>query len=159
MGNQKKLLPSPLNEGELWRVIYSVSPRTPEGGQAGKGDKPPLLTCSALADFLQRGNVETEKRRKDEGRMMRGIWGCGTRRSITLAKCRTKKIHKPILIGYKIGLLWCSNCSTRSVRNWTLASKSAIFWYSGIGSRNSKERCILHSHTSLISSALTVICG
>ncbi|WP_317165732.1 phosphinothricin acetyltransferase [Capnocytophaga sp. oral taxon 903] len=23
--------------------MYSVSPRTPEGGQAGKGDKPPLL--------------------------------------------------------------------------------------------------------------------
>ncbi|WP_081432982.1 phosphinothricin acetyltransferase [Capnocytophaga ochracea] len=27
----------------MWRVIYSVSPRTPEGGQAGKGDKPPPL--------------------------------------------------------------------------------------------------------------------
>ena len=27
----------------MWRVIYSVSPRTPEGGQAEKGDKPPLL--------------------------------------------------------------------------------------------------------------------
>ena len=26
--------------GGMWRVIYSVSPRTPEGGQAGKGDKP-----------------------------------------------------------------------------------------------------------------------
>ena len=25
----------------MWRVIYLVSPRTPEGGQAGKGDKPP----------------------------------------------------------------------------------------------------------------------
>ena len=24
----------------MWRVFYSVSPRTPEGGQAGKGDKP-----------------------------------------------------------------------------------------------------------------------
>ncbi|EIW93424.1 hypothetical protein HMPREF1321_0689 [Capnocytophaga sp. oral taxon 412 str. F0487] len=23
----------------MWRVVYSVSPRTPEGGQAGKGDK------------------------------------------------------------------------------------------------------------------------
>ncbi|WP_081433014.1 phosphinothricin acetyltransferase [Capnocytophaga ochracea] len=23
--------------------MYSVSPRTPEGGQAGKGNKPPLL--------------------------------------------------------------------------------------------------------------------
>ena len=30
-------------KGGMWRVIYSVSPRTPEGGQAGKGDKPPLL--------------------------------------------------------------------------------------------------------------------
>ncbi|WP_255493546.1 phosphinothricin acetyltransferase [Capnocytophaga sp. oral taxon 902] len=27
----------------MWRVIYLVSPRTPEGGQAGKGDKPPPL--------------------------------------------------------------------------------------------------------------------
>ena len=27
----------------MWRVIYWVSPRTPEGGQAGKEDKPPLL--------------------------------------------------------------------------------------------------------------------
>ncbi|WP_316897945.1 phosphinothricin acetyltransferase [Capnocytophaga ochracea] len=27
----------------MWRVLYSVSPRTPEGGQAGKGDKPPSL--------------------------------------------------------------------------------------------------------------------
>ena len=27
----------------MWRVIYSVSPRTPEGGQVGKGDKPPPL--------------------------------------------------------------------------------------------------------------------
>ncbi|EIW94376.1 hypothetical protein HMPREF1321_0696 [Capnocytophaga sp. oral taxon 412 str. F0487] len=24
----------------MWRVVYLVSPRTPEGGQAGKGDKP-----------------------------------------------------------------------------------------------------------------------
>ena len=30
-------------KGGMWRVIYSVSPRTPEGGQAVKGDKPPLL--------------------------------------------------------------------------------------------------------------------
>ncbi|MGK7650620.1 phosphinothricin acetyltransferase [Capnocytophaga sp. G1920] len=26
----------------MWRVIYWVSPRTPEGGQAGKADTPPL---------------------------------------------------------------------------------------------------------------------
>ncbi|WP_258868740.1 phosphinothricin acetyltransferase [Capnocytophaga ochracea] len=25
----------------MWQVIYSVSPRTPKGGQAEKGDKPP----------------------------------------------------------------------------------------------------------------------
>ena len=46
--NQKK--PPPLHilcsrglpsKGGMWRVIYLVSPRTPEGGQAGKGDKPP----------------------------------------------------------------------------------------------------------------------
>ena len=29
--------------GGMWWIIYSVSPRTPEGGQAGKGDKPPPL--------------------------------------------------------------------------------------------------------------------
>ncbi|WP_111973368.1 phosphinothricin acetyltransferase [Capnocytophaga ochracea] len=27
----------------MWRVIYWVSPRTPEGGQAEKADKPPSL--------------------------------------------------------------------------------------------------------------------
>ena len=27
----------------MWQVIYSVSRRTPEGGLAGKGDKPPPL--------------------------------------------------------------------------------------------------------------------
>ena len=26
-------------QGGMWRIIYWVSPRTPEGGQAGKGDK------------------------------------------------------------------------------------------------------------------------
>ena len=30
-------------KGGMWRVIYSVSPRTPEGGQARKGDKLPPL--------------------------------------------------------------------------------------------------------------------
>jgi len=30
-------------KGGMWRVIYLVSPRTPEGGQAGKGDKLPSL--------------------------------------------------------------------------------------------------------------------
>ena len=61
----------------MWRVIYWVSPRTPEGGQAGKGDKPPPLhilrsrgahTQLSLATF-KKGNVVTEKERNDEGRM------------------------------------------------------------------------------------------
>ena len=64
----------------MWRVIYSVSPRTPEGGQAGKGDKPPPLytLCSRgahtqllLATF-KKGELVTEKGRNDEGRMARG---------------------------------------------------------------------------------------
>ncbi|WP_128091871.1 phosphinothricin acetyltransferase [Capnocytophaga ochracea] len=53
----------------MWRVVYSVSPRTPEGGQAGKGDKPPSLhiLCSrgAQTELLlatsERGNVAREK--------------------------------------------------------------------------------------------------
>jgi len=32
-----------------------------------------LFTYPAVADYLQRGNVETEKGRNDEGRMTRGI--------------------------------------------------------------------------------------
>ncbi|WP_083835342.1 hypothetical protein [Capnocytophaga sp. oral taxon 335] len=66
----------------MWRVIYSVSPRTPEGGQAGKGDKPPpthiLCSCEvhtqlSLATF--KGGVWRRKREKmtrDERRMTRG---------------------------------------------------------------------------------------
>ena len=60
----------------MWRVIYWESPRTPEGGQAGKGDKPPPLhilhsrgahTQLLLATFkggivaTEKGNVETGK--------------------------------------------------------------------------------------------------
>ena len=66
--------------GGMWRVIYLVSPRTPEGGQAGKGDKHLSLhiLCScgvhtqlSLATSM-RGNVVTEKGKKwrvtnDEG--------------------------------------------------------------------------------------------
>ena len=56
--------------GGMWRVIYSVSPRTPEGGQAGKEDKPPLLyiLCSRethtqlLLATSKRGNVGAGKR-------------------------------------------------------------------------------------------------
>ena len=52
------------SKGGMWRVIYWVSPRTPEGGQAGKGDKPPplyiLCSCGAhtqlLLDTSKRGN-------------------------------------------------------------------------------------------------------
>ncbi|ACU92351.1 hypothetical protein Coch_0794 [Capnocytophaga ochracea DSM 7271] len=32
-----------LQRGKMWRIVYSVSPRTPEGGQAGKDDKPPPI--------------------------------------------------------------------------------------------------------------------
>ncbi|UZD39211.1 phosphinothricin acetyltransferase [Capnocytophaga ochracea] len=54
----------------MWRVIYSVSPRTPEGGQAGKGDKPhPYhIFCSRgthtqlLLATSKRGNVGAGKR-------------------------------------------------------------------------------------------------
>ncbi|WP_278590197.1 phosphinothricin acetyltransferase [Capnocytophaga ochracea] len=55
----------------MWRIIYSVNPRTPEGGQAGKGDKPPPYhilrsrgthTQLSLATSM-RGNVATERRR------------------------------------------------------------------------------------------------
>jgi len=65
----------------LWRVIYSVSPRTPEGGQAGKSDEPssyhilrsrgthtPLLLATS-----EREKVVTEKGRNDEGRLMKGM--------------------------------------------------------------------------------------
>ncbi|WP_232300847.1 phosphinothricin acetyltransferase [Capnocytophaga sp. oral taxon 324] len=57
--------------------MYSVSPRTPEGGLAGKGDKPLPLhilrsrgahTQLSLTTF-KRGNVMTEKQRNDEGQM------------------------------------------------------------------------------------------
>ncbi|WP_255493817.1 phosphinothricin acetyltransferase [Capnocytophaga sp. oral taxon 902] len=49
--------------------MYWVSPRTPEGGQAGKGDKPPLLHIlrsrsahtQLLLATLERGNVVTGK--------------------------------------------------------------------------------------------------
>ncbi|WP_034567751.1 hypothetical protein [Capnocytophaga sp. oral taxon 336] len=59
----------------MWRVIYSVSPRTPEGGLAGKGDKPPpsyILRYRGAHTQLSlgtsmRGNVMTEKEKNDEG--------------------------------------------------------------------------------------------
>ena len=61
----------------MWRVIYSVSPRTPEGGQAGKGDKPSsyhiLRSRGAHTQLLlatsEREKVVTEKGRNDEGRL------------------------------------------------------------------------------------------
>ena len=38
----------------MWRIIYWVSPRTPEGGQAGKGDKlPPLHILRSLGAHTQ----------------------------------------------------------------------------------------------------------
>ena len=60
--NQKK--PPPLHipsycwlpqRGGMWRVIYSVSPRTPEGGQAEKGDKPLPLHIPSCRWLPQRG--------------------------------------------------------------------------------------------------------
>ncbi|ACU93027.1 hypothetical protein Coch_1481 [Capnocytophaga ochracea DSM 7271] len=58
----------------MWRVIYLVSPRTPEGGQAGKGDKPHLLHIlryrgayiQLLLATSERGNVAKGKQRNDE---------------------------------------------------------------------------------------------
>ena len=41
----------------MWRIIYWVSPRTPEGGQAGKGDKPPPLTHTQLSLAIFKGEI------------------------------------------------------------------------------------------------------
>ncbi|WP_319951855.1 phosphinothricin acetyltransferase [Capnocytophaga ochracea] len=57
--------------------MYSVSPRTPEGGQAGKSDKPPSyhilrsrgVHTQLLLATSMRGKVGTEKGRNDEGRL------------------------------------------------------------------------------------------
>ncbi|UZD42140.1 phosphinothricin acetyltransferase [Capnocytophaga ochracea] len=63
--------------------MYSVSPRTPEGGQAGKGNKPPLLhilrsrdahTQLSLATF--KGGIndgEAKEITNDERRMTKGM--------------------------------------------------------------------------------------
>ena len=68
------------SKGGMWRVIYWVSPRTPEGGQAGKEDKLPSLhilrsrgahTQLLLATFKE-GELVTKKGRNDEGQMTRG---------------------------------------------------------------------------------------
>ena len=62
-------------KGGMWQVIYSVSPRTPEGGQAGKGDKPPpshipsycwLPSKGECSDGKKRG-VAITRGRQDEG--------------------------------------------------------------------------------------------
>ena len=44
-GERKRILTPSLSQGEggMWQVIYSISPRTPEWGQARKGDKLPPL--------------------------------------------------------------------------------------------------------------------
>ena len=60
--------------GGMWRVTYLVSPRTPEGGQAGKGDKPPPLHIlryrgayiQLLLATSKRESVATGKQRNDE---------------------------------------------------------------------------------------------
>ncbi|WP_448825649.1 phosphinothricin acetyltransferase [Capnocytophaga ochracea] len=62
----------------MWRVVYSVSPRTPEGGQAGKDDKPlPLhILRSRRLPFKEElgtergklGNERISKLERDLGR-------------------------------------------------------------------------------------------
>ena len=75
--NQKKTPPLHIpscrwlpQRGGMWRVVYLVSPRTSEGGQAGKGGKPPSLhiLCSrgAQAQLPQRGGMW---RGKGKGKM------------------------------------------------------------------------------------------
>ena len=41
-GERKRILTPSLSQGEwgMWQVNYSISSRTPEGGQTRKGDKP-----------------------------------------------------------------------------------------------------------------------
>ena len=55
----------------MWRIIYSVSPRTPEGGQAGKGDKLPPLHILRSRGAHTQPSLATFKggiwRRKGEG--------------------------------------------------------------------------------------------
>ena len=41
----------------MWRVICSVSLRTPEGGEAGKGDKHPPLHIPSCRWVPQRGGM------------------------------------------------------------------------------------------------------
>ena len=53
-------------KGGMWRVIYSVSPRTPEGGQAGKGDKLPFLHIPSCRWLPSKEELMTN----DERRMM-----------------------------------------------------------------------------------------
>ena len=48
----------------MWRVIYLVSPRTPEGGQAGKGDKPLPLQILRSRGLPFKGGIRDGK---DEG--------------------------------------------------------------------------------------------
>jgi len=44
-------------EGGMWRIIYSVSPRTPEGGQAGKDDKPPPYHILCFCELPFKGRM------------------------------------------------------------------------------------------------------
>ena len=58
-------------KGGMWRIIYSVSPRTPEGGQAGKGDKHLSLHILCSCEAHTQLSLATFKggiwRRKGEG--------------------------------------------------------------------------------------------
>ena len=67
-------------KGGMWRVIYWVSPRTPEGGQAGKGDKTSLLHITsfrggiypAIAGYF--GEGESSDRKVEKRRIARDEW-------------------------------------------------------------------------------------
>ena len=66
--------------GGMWRIIYWVSPRTPEGGQAGKGDKTSLLHITsfrggiypAIAGYF--GEGESSDRKVEKRRIARDEW-------------------------------------------------------------------------------------
>ena len=73
----------------MWRIIYWISPRTPEGGQAGKGDKLPSLhihSCRWLSSKEKCGNQReaiggVERLKRGEPKTKRAI--------LTLAKFQT----------------------------------------------------------------------
>jgi hypothetical protein len=58
----------------MWRVTYLVIPRTSEGGQAGKADKPPPCPYPAIVGYLGEGECsdgKDEEITNSEGRMVK----------------------------------------------------------------------------------------